>query len=62
MTKRWYSIAEAADYFSIKKCTLYSLVGRGLIRDDAVLRLGRQIRLDIRKIEEGIQANAGTRN
>ncbi len=52
MTKRWYSISEAAEYFSMKKSTLYSLVGRGLIRADAVLRLGRQIRLDIKKIEE----------
>lgn len=62
MDKRWYSIAEAAEYFSMKKKTLYGLVGRGLIRDDAVLRLGRQLRIDIKKVEEeGIQTNASTK-
>jgi len=52
MEKKWFTVAEAAEYFSIKKKTLYSLIGRGLVPDDAVLRLGRQIRLDIKKIEE----------
>lgn len=51
MTKRWYSVREAAEYFSMKEKTLYGLIGRGLLPDDAILRLGRQLRLDIKKIE-----------
>jgi len=52
MNKKWFTVKEAAEYFSIKKQTLYGLIGRGLVPGDAVLRLGRQIRLDIKKIEE----------
>jgi len=52
MERRWFTISETSAYFSLKKSTLYSLIGRGMIRDDAVLRLGRQIRLDIKKIEQ----------
>lgn len=51
MTKRWFTIREAAEYFSMKEKTLYGLVGRELIPADAVLRLGRQIRVDVKKIE-----------
>jgi len=56
MQKRWFTIAEASAYFSIKSKTLYSLIGRGLIREDAILRLGRAIRINIEKVEsEGIK-------
>lgn len=52
MKKVWFTVKEAAEYFSIPPKTLYSLAGRGLLPGDAVLRLGRQIRVDIKKIEE----------
>lgn len=58
MNKKWFTVKEAAEYFSIKKKTLYTLIGKGQLPADAVLRLGRQIRLDIKKIEEmGIKTN-----
>jgi excisionase family DNA binding protein len=49
--KRWYSIAEAAAYFSIKKQTLYALAARGRLPKGSVLRLGRQIRIDVSAVE-----------
>ncbi len=48
-------IPEAADHFSIRKKTLYSLAARGRLPKGAVLRLGRQIRINI----EAIEAEAG---
>jgi len=51
MEKKWFTVAETAEYFSMKPKTLYSLIARKMIPNDAVLRLGRQIRLDIKKIE-----------
>jgi len=50
--RRWYSIHEAAGYFNIKPKTLYSLAARRRLPADAILKLGRSIRLDIKKIEE----------
>lgn len=50
--RRWLSVPAASKYFSVKPKTLYSLIGRGRIKGDCVLRLGRAIRLDVKKIEE----------
>jgi excisionase family DNA binding protein len=50
--RRWFTIAEAGEYFQLPKGTLYSLANRGRLPDGAVLRLGRQLRIDIRAIEE----------
>jgi hypothetical protein len=51
--RRWCSIKTATEYFGLKSPkTLYSLIARGRLRDGAVLRLGRQLRIDIRAIEE----------
>jgi len=47
----WCSISEAAKYFQLTPKTLYSLIGRGRLPEAAVLRLGRQIRIDIRAVE-----------
>ncbi len=58
--KRWFSISEAAEYFSINAKTLYSLAARGRLPEDSVLKLGRAIRLDVKRIEEA-QAG-GSRN
>ena len=52
MQKIWYSIAEASQYFGLKSPkTLYSLAARGRLPKGAVLRLGRQIRINIAAIE-----------
>jgi len=56
--RRWYSIPEAAAYFSIKPKTLYSLAARRRLPERAILKLGRSIRLNIEVIErEGIKNN-----
>jgi len=50
---RWLTIREAAVYFSISAKTLYSLAARGRLPEGSVLRLGRQIRFDVERIEAG---------
>ena len=47
----WLTIAQAADYFAIPKKSLYSLASRKLLPSGAVLRLGRQIRINPTVIE-----------
>jgi hypothetical protein len=50
--RRWYSISAAAEYFGLKSPkTLYSLIGRDRLPKGAVLRIGRQIRLNVAAIE-----------
>jgi len=49
----WYSIPEAAEYFNMKAKTLYSLAARGRLPAEAVLKLGRSIRLNVAVIERG---------
>jgi len=50
--RRWFSIAETAAYFGLKSPkTLYSLGARGRLPEGSVLRLGRQVRLNIALIE-----------
>lgn len=55
MQKVWFSIAEAAEHFSLSRKTLYSLVARNRLPSKAVLRLGRQIRINV----EAVEAEAG---
>jgi hypothetical protein len=52
MKRRWVSISEAATYFDIPAKTLYSLAARGLLPKGAILRLGRQLRVDIEAVEK----------
>ena len=61
MEKKWFNVAEAAEYFSIPVKTIYSLASRGLIPGNAVIRLGRQLRVDLKKIEEEGTLNARIR-
>jgi len=49
--RRWLTIREAAEYFSISAKTLYSLAARSRLPAGSTLRLGRQIRFDIQTIE-----------
>jgi len=50
---RWLTIPEAAEYFGLKSAkTLYSLAARGRLPAGSVLRLGRQIRIDVKSIED----------
>jgi len=50
--RKWLSVAEAADhYFSISRKTLYSLISRDMLPEGSVLRLGRQIRINVKIIE-----------
>jgi excisionase family DNA binding protein len=50
--RKWLTVSEAADYFELKKSTLYSLAARGRLPDKSVLRLGRQIRINREVIEK----------
>ena len=50
--RSWLTIREAAVYFSLSQKTLYSLAARGMLPDGAILRLGRQIRINAGIIEE----------
>lgn len=51
--RSWRSIAEAAAYFSLRSPkTLYSLAARGRLPEGAVLRIGRQIRINVTAIEQ----------
>lgn len=50
--RSWRSIAETCEYFGLKSPkTLYSLAARGRLPEGAVLRLGRQIRVNVEMIE-----------
>jgi len=51
--RRWYTIAEAAAHFGLARKTVYSLAARGRLPKGAVLRIGRQLRVDIAAIENG---------
>jgi len=53
--RRWLKISEAAAHFGLRKKSLYSLVARGRLPKGSVLRLGRQIRINV----EVIEAEAG---
>jgi excisionase family DNA binding protein len=59
--KRWLTIREAAAFFSIPPRTLYSLIGRGLLPAGGVLRLGRQIRINVEAIEASAALKSGRR-
>jgi excisionase family DNA binding protein len=54
MCRKWLTIGEAAEYFNLKVKTLYSLVNRGRLPEGGVLRIGRQIRIDVNIIETGM--------
>jgi len=50
----WYSVEEATSFFGLKSAkTLYSLAARNRLPGGSVLRIGRQIRLNIPMIEAG---------
>lgn len=49
--KKWLTVSEAADYFSLSRKTLYALAARGRLPEGSVLRLGRQIRINVKVIE-----------
>jgi len=52
--RRWLTIAEASEYFALSRKTLYSLAARGRLPANSVLRLGRQIRINVKAVEAGI--------
>jgi hypothetical protein len=51
--RRWLSIRQAAEYFQLAPKTMYSLCGRNRLPEGSILRIGRQLRLDVSKIEAG---------
>jgi hypothetical protein len=57
MQKKWYSAEETSQYFGLNsRKTLYSLAARKLLPEGSVIKLGRQLRFSIEKIQsEGIK-------
>ncbi len=54
--RKWLTIAEASKYFALKSPkTLYSLAARDRLPKGSILRLGRQIRIDVAAVEAGSQ-------
>jgi len=51
MQKRWFSVSEAAEHFSINRKTLYSLIARKMIPEAAILKFGRVYRINVTAIE-----------
>ena len=51
--RRWVGIKQAAEYFGLPTGTLYSLIGRGRLPQGSVLRLGRQLKIDVEAVEQG---------
>jgi len=52
MTKRFITPREASEYLSLKTKTVYSLAARGQL---PVVRFGRQLRIDLTKLDEYIE-------
>ena len=51
--RRFISVAEAAVYLSVHEMTIRDWISRGLIPS---CRIGRAIRIDLRRLEEGLEA------
>ncbi|MBN2241148.1 MAG: helix-turn-helix domain-containing protein [Acidobacteria bacterium] len=52
--RRWLTVRQAGELFQVSPKTLFSLIGRGRLPAEAVLRIGRQIRLDVAALEAGL--------
>ena len=51
-TRRWISPAECAELLGLSLSGLRKMIGRGEI---ACIRLGRSIRIDARRLEDGFE-------
>ncbi len=51
MEKKWFNAREAGQIFDIPAKTMLSLAARGRLPKGTVLRLGRQVRFDVKMIE-----------
>jgi hypothetical protein len=51
MEKKWFTAREVGEIFSIPAKTMLSLAARGRLPKGSVLRLGRQVRFDVKMIE-----------
>lgn len=57
--RKWVEIAQAADFLSIKKSTLYSLAARGRLPAGSIMRIGRALRFNLEAIEAGLAGPKG---
>lgn len=55
MTRRWITVAQAAEYLSIHPVTCRRLIDRGKIPASHV---GRSVRVDFKKLEEQLESEA----
>jgi len=51
MEKKWFTAREVGEIFNIPSKTMLSLAARGRLPKGSVLRLGRQVRFDVKMIE-----------
>ena len=51
--RRYISVRECAEYLSLHLQTVYSLIARGRI---PAVRVGRAVRVDLRKLEAELEA------
>jgi excisionase family DNA binding protein len=51
---RWVSVAVAADFLSLPKKSVYSLLARGRLPAGSTLRVGRSIRVSLEKLAAGL--------
>lgn len=51
MEKKWFNAREVGEIFGIPAKTILSLAARGRLPKGSVLRLGRQVRFDVKMIE-----------
>jgi len=58
MTRRYITPAETAEYLALKVKTVYSLAARGLL---PCVRFGRQLRIDLRRLDELAEAELAKR-
>ena len=52
MEKRWISVREASRYLSLHETTVRRLIDRGMI---PASRVGRNVRIDMRKLNEQLE-------
>ena len=57
MEKRLITVKELADYISSTKGSIYQMLFRHEIPEQAVVKLGRAVRFDLKEIDKWIEGN-----
>jgi len=57
MEKRLITVKELADYISSTKGSIYQMLFKHMIPEQAVVKLGRAVRFDLKEIDKWIEGN-----